>query len=126
MSLSTSFLGLTLKSPVLVASGPASHDVNQIALAQGKEAGASVLKTVCSKKYDRMRFWPRPRYKLLDWDKQIAGRSRAFSLYSYEQGYSGTIEDYWDFIRKSKERATIPIIGSIFADDAKDWEELAT
>lgn len=126
MSLHTSFIGLELTSPLFVASGPASHDVNQIALAQEKGAGASVLKTVCSKKYDHMRFWPRPRYKLLDWDRQIDGRSRSFSLYSYEQGYSGTLEDYWEFIRKSKERARIPIIGSIFADEAKDWEELAS
>ncbi|MEK7249374.1 MAG: hypothetical protein AAB209_03020 [Bacteroidota bacterium] len=125
MSLATTFVGIKLNSPVLVASGPASHDVNQIALAGEKGAGASVLKTVCSEKYYHMRFWPRPRYKLLDWDKQIAGRSHSFSLYSYEQGYSGTLEDYWEFIRKCKERAKVPIIGSIFADDAKDWEELA-
>ncbi|HEX9655551.1 MAG TPA: hypothetical protein VGB89_01395 [Bacteroidota bacterium] len=125
MSLATSFVGLKLNSPVLVASGPASHDVNQITLAEENGAGASVLKTVCSEKYAHMRFWPRPRYKLLDWDKQIAGRSHSFSLYSYEQGYSGTLDDYWQFIRTCKQRANVPVIGSIFADEAKDWEELA-
>jgi dihydroorotate dehydrogenase (fumarate) len=72
-----------------------------------------------------MRSWPRPRYKLLDWDKQIEGRSKMFSLYSYEQGYSGTLDDYWEFIQVSKEHATIPVIGSIFADEAKDWIEMA-
>ncbi len=126
MSLTTSFIGLTLNSPVLVASGPASHDVNQVLLAEEKGAGASVLKTACSDKYEHMRFWPRPRYKLLDWDKQIEGRSRSFSLYSYEQAYSGTLEDYWQFIRVCKQRAKAPVIGSVFADDAKDWEDLAT
>jgi dihydroorotate dehydrogenase (fumarate) len=125
MSLVTQFLGLTLQSPVLVASGPASHDVNQVELAEEQKAGGVVLKTACSDKYEFMRSWPRPRYKLLDWDKQIAGRSKAFSLYSYEQGYSGTLEDYWEFIRVSKKHATIPIIGSIFADDARDWEAMA-
>jgi len=125
MSLITKFLGLTLQSPVFVASGPASHDVNQIQLAQEQKAGAVVLKTACSDKYEHMRSWPRPRYKLLDWDKQIAGRSKTFSLYSYEQGYSGTLEDYWEFIRVCKKHATIPIIGSIFADDARDWQEMA-
>lgn len=125
MSLATAFIGLRLSSPVVVASGPASHDVNQIALAEKHGAGAVVLKTVCSKKYDHMRFWPRPRYKLLDWDRHIGGRSQSFSLYSYEQGYSGTVDEYWEFIRKCKERARAPIIGSIFADEAKHWEELA-
>jgi len=125
MSLTTSFVGFTLQSPVMVASGPASHDVNQIRLAEEQKAGAIVLKTACSDKYEHMRYWPRPRYKLLDWDKQIAGRSKMFSLYSYEQGYSGTLDDYWNFIKTCKEHATIPIIGSIFADEAKDWAQMA-
>ena len=125
MSLTTSFLGHTLQSPVMVASGPASHDVNQIRLAEEQHAGAVVLKTACSDKYEHMRYWPRPRYKLLDWDKQIAGRSKMFSLYSYEQGYSGTLDDYWEFIKVCKRHAKIPIIGSIFADQAKDWEQMA-
>lgn len=123
--LETDFLGFRLRSPLVVASGPASHDVNQVALAEQQGAGAVVLKTACSDKYEHMRFWPRPRYKLLDWDKQIAGRSKQFTLYSYEQGYSGTLRDYWAFIRACKERVTIPVVGSIFADAAKDWEDLA-
>src|SRR3972149_3407027 len=118
MSLTTSFLGLTLQSPVMVASGPASHDVNQVRLAEEQHAGAVVLKTACSDKYEHMRFWPRPRYKLLDWDKQMDGRSKVFSLYSYEQGYSGTLEVYCIFIRVSKAHAKVPLIASIFADDA--------
>jgi len=125
MSLTTSFVGLTLQSPVIVASGPASHDVNQIRLAQEQKAGAVVLKTACSDKFIHMRSWPRPRYKLLDWDKQIAGRSKAFSLYAYEQGYSGTLEDYWQFIKVCKDHASIPIIGSVFADEAHEWQEMA-
>lgn len=124
-SLSTSFVGFSMRNPLIVASGPASHDVNQIQLAEEKGIGAVVLKTACSDKYEHMRFWPRPRYKLLDWDKQMEGRSKQFTLYSYEQGYSGTLEDYWGFIRSSKERATVPVIASIFADAAEDWADLA-
>ena len=123
--LSTSFLGFDLKSPLIVASGPASHDVKQVRLAEENGFGAIVLKTVCSEKYDHMRYWPRPRYKLLDWDKQIGGRSRQFTLYSYEQGYSGTLNDYWEFIRISKAKTKIPIIGSAFADIPEDWVNLA-
>ena len=124
-ALTTSFVGMRLQSPMIVASGPASHDVNQVQLAQERGIGAIVLKTVCSDKFAHMRDWPRPRYKLLDWDKQIDGRSKSFSLYSYEQGYSGTLDDYWEFIRVCKHHARVPIIGSIFADVAKDWADLA-
>lgn len=125
MSLATSFVGMQLQSPVMVASGPASHDVNQLRRAEEQKAGAIVLKTACSDTYAHMRFWPRPRYKLLDWDKQIAGRSKNFSLYSYEQGYSGTLDDYWEFIKESRKHSHIPIIGSIFAGDPGEWEALA-
>ena len=124
-SLKTSFAGFTLRNPLIVASGPASHDVNQIELAEKQGIGAVVLKTACSDKYEHMRFWPRPRYKLLDWDKQMEGRSKQFTLYSYEQGYSGTLQDYWEFIAACKERAKVPIIASIFADAAEDWADLA-
>jgi len=125
MALNTTFAGLTLRSPVLVGSGPASHDVNQIKLAEENGAGAVVLKTACSDAYAYMRSWPRPRYKLLDWDKQIAGRSKNFSLYSYEQGYSGSLDDYWEFIRVCKKHTVMPVIGSIFAGEAEDWGHMA-
>lgn len=125
MTLATSFSGMTLASPVMIASGPASHDVNQIALAEAQGAGAVVLKTVCSDKFAVMRRWPRPRYKLLDWDRHIGGRSKRFTLFSFEQGYSGTLEDYWTFIRECKAHAHVPIIGSAFADAADDWASLA-
>jgi len=125
MSLRTSFLGLDMQSPVMVASGPASHDVNQVRSAEEQGAGAVVLKTACSDRYAEMRSWPRPRYKLLDWDRQIRGRSKSFSLYSYEQGYSGTLADYWEFIRVAKSRSSIPVIGSIFAGAPGEWEEMA-
>ena len=120
--LRASFMGLELRSPLIVASGPASHDVKQVRLAEEKGFGTVVLKTVCSEKYDHMRYWPRPRYKLLDWDKQIGGRSRQFTLYSYEQGYSGTLKDYWEFISICKAKSKIPIVGSAFADVPEDWE----
>ncbi len=123
--LATSFAGLQLRSPLIVASGPASHDVKQVKVAEAMGASAVVLKTVCSEKYEHMRRWPRPRYKLLDWDRQIEGRSTKFTLYSYEQGYSGTLQDYWDFIKVSKANVKIPIIGSAFADVVDDWIDLA-
>ncbi len=126
MSLTTPFLKTELSSPVMIASGPASHDVNQIAIAEEHGAGAVVLKTVCSDKFAYMRQWPRPRYKMLDWDKQIAGRSKQFTLFAFEQGYSGTLEDYWTFIEQAKARARVPIIGSAFADSAEDWAFLAS
>jgi dihydroorotate dehydrogenase (fumarate) len=125
MSLTTSFIGKTLNAPVMIASGPASHDVNQIALAEEQGIGAVVLKTVCSDKFAYMRQWPRPRYKLLDWDKQIGGRSKQFTLFAFEQGYSGTLDDYWRFIEACKAHAHVPIIGSAFADSPDDWAALA-
>jgi dihydroorotate dehydrogenase (fumarate) len=88
-------------------------------------AGGVVLKTVVSDKFEHMRYWPRPRYKLLDWDKKMFGKSKYFTLYSYEQGYSGSVDDYMEFVRISKEISDMMIIGSAFADSPDDWIELA-
>jgi dihydroorotate dehydrogenase (fumarate) len=120
-TLEVEFLGYHLKSPVLVASGPASHDVKQIKIAEQMGAGGAVLKTVVPDKFDYMRYWPRPRYKLIDWDKKMNGNSKYFTLYSYEQAYSGTVKDYFDFVEISKKTSNIMIIGSAFADEPDDW-----
>lgn len=124
-SLEVEFLGYRVKSPIFVASGPASHDVKQIPVAQEMGAGGVVLKTVVPDKFDYMRYWPRPRYKLIDWDKKMDGKSQYFTLYSYEQAYSGSVEDYFNFVRISKSVSDIMIIGSVFADDPVDWISLA-
>lgn len=124
-TLEVNFLGYRVKSPIFVASGPASHDVKQIPIAQEMGAGGVVLKTVVSDKFDYMRYWPRPRYKLIDWDKKMDGKSQYFTMYSYEQAYSGSVEDYFNFVKISKSISNIMIIGSAFADEPKDWIYLA-
>jgi len=124
-TLEVEFLGYRLKSPIFVASGPASHDVKQIPIAEQMGAGGVVLKTVVPDKFNYMRYWPRPRYKLIDWDKKMGGKSRYFTLYSYEQAYSGTVKDYFDFVEISKKTSNIMIIGSAFADEVDDWVYLA-
>ncbi len=124
-TLEVKFLGYRVVSPIFVASGPASHDVKQIPIAERMGAGGVVLKTAVSDKFDYMRYWPRPRYKLIDWDKKMDGKSQYFTLYSYEQAYSGTVDDYFEFVRISKSVSKIMIIGSIFANEPKDWIYLA-
>lgn len=124
-TLEVEFLGYRVKSPIFVASGPASHDVKQIPIAQEMGAGGVVLKTVVSDKFDYMRYWPRPRYKLIDWDKKMNGKSQYFTLYSYEQAYSGSVDDYFNFVKISKSISDIMIIGSAFADEPSDWIYLA-
>lgn len=124
-TLEVEFLGYRVKSPIFVASGPASHDVKQIPIAQEMGAGGVVLKTVVPDKFDYMRYWPRPRYKLIDWDKKMDGKSQYFTLYSYEQAYSGSVDDYFNFVKISKSISDIMIIGSAFADEPDDWIYLA-
>ncbi len=124
-TLEVEFLGYRVKSPIFVASGPASHDVKQIPIAQEMGAGGVVLKTVVPDKFDYMRYWPRPRYKLIDWDKKMDGKSQYFTLYSYEQAYSGSVDDYFNFVKISKSISDMMIIGSAFADEPADWIYLA-
>lgn len=125
MSLRTDFAGLHLRSPILVASGPASHAPEQAARAEAVGAGGVILKTAVSDTYEPMRRWPRPRYKLLDWDGRAAGDSRGFTFYSYEQGFSGDLSEYAELIRGCKSACGIPVIASIFAGPPDEWTEMA-
>ena len=122
--LTVQFAGLKLRSPIIVASGPCSHEPCQIELAMSHGAGAVVLKTVVSDAYAYMRRWPRPRYKLLDWDGKVGG-SKFFTLYSFEQGFPNTPHEYAKLIRAGKRLASIPIIASVFAKEPAEWVELA-
>jgi dihydroorotate dehydrogenase/ferredoxin len=125
MSLETLFAGLRLRSPVIVASGPASHLPGQAVGAEACGAGAVVLQTAVSDTFETMRRWPRPRYRLLDWDGRAAGKSRQFTFYSYEQGYHGDLGDYAELIRACKRDCGVPIIASIFAGPPQEWADMA-
>lgn len=115
--LSTTYLGLDLRSPLVVSSNPLSHKVDNIAEMEDVGAGAVVLFSL--------------------FEEQIRGEaervSKLDSMASAEiAGYFPDLRDYavgpdkyLDIIHKAKERVSIPIIGSLNGVTPEGWIEYA-
>lgn len=115
--LSTTYLGLDLRSPLVVSSNPLSHKVDNIAEMEDAGAGAVVLFSL--------------------FEEQIRGEaervSKLDSMASAEiAGYFPDLRDYavgpdkyLDIIHKAKERVSIPIIGSLNGVTPEGWIEYA-
>ncbi len=120
MNLTTSYLGLTLKSPIIVSSSTLTGNVESIKHCAKAGAGAVVLKSI--------------------FEEQIVSEIRREEGYSEEAIYDaypeaqeylntfmrGTeIEIYEKLIRESKEVVDIPIIASINCSDKGEWISIA-
>lgn len=115
--LSVSFGGLTFKNPLILAPGPFSDDLKWISRFVEAGVGGVVLKSAVPESLAHMRRWVRPRYRL------PFGPDGNFVLYSFEQAFRGSIDEYLKLIRDAKGLG-VPIIASFFALDMDDWLEL--
>lgn len=123
-ALQVNFAGIEFKNPVLVAPGPPSSSIDNVRRAVEAGCGGVIVKTVVSDSLAKMRIQPRPRFHLLDWDKKL-GTSKTFTLYSVDQGFPGTIEDYKQMLQELAKKFNVPIIGSIMATTPEEWAILA-
>jgi dihydroorotate dehydrogenase (fumarate) len=114
IKLETSYLGLTLKSPLIVASSGLTNSVEKIRKFEELGAGAVVLKSL--------------------FEEQInyeAGMLLENGLYpeahDYITGYSKThsVEEYLKLIEEAKKAVTIPVIASINCMSANEWVTFA-
>ena len=115
--LSVRFGGLTFKNPLILAPGPFSDDLKWISRFVEAGVGGVVLKSAVPESLAHMRRWVRPRYRL------PFGPDGNFVLYSFEQAFRGSIDEYLKLIRDAKGLG-VPIIASFFALDMDDWLEL--
>lgn len=115
--LSVGFGELTFKNPLILAPGPFSDDLRWISRFAEAGVGGVVLKSAVPESLAYMRRWVRPRYKL------PFGPEGNFVLYSFEQAFRGSIDEYFKLIRGAKELG-VPVIASFFALDLNEWLEL--
>lgn len=110
MNLTTKYLGLTLKNPLIVSSSGLTSSIEKLRAAAAAGAGAVVLKSIFEEQLT-----------------QKAGSLEAYTDYpeaaDYLRGYvaSGAMDDYLTLIRKAKAELTIPIIASINCSTSGDW-----
>lgn len=116
MKLSTNYMGLTLRNPLIVSSSSLTNSVEKIKKIEQAGAGAVVLKSL--------------------FEEQIAYESHQLSqsmeseypeAYDYIKGYTRDhgVADYVSLVRDAKKSVSIPIIASIHCYSAQEWVSLA-
>lgn len=113
--LSTSFLGMTLRSPIIVGSSSLTGTAKGVALAERHGAGAVVLKSVYEEQI------------LFDAEREASKGGVVYgqeSIEDYVAYYERkhTVDSFIRTIRESKEQTSIPIIASVNAISTREWQ----
>src|SRR4026209_153114 len=108
MTLSTSYLGLALKNPIIASSSPLSHSVDSIRRLEDAGAAAVVMYSL---------FEEQITFDSLYLDHYLTSGTDSFaeslSYFPEMQSYNVWPDDYMNLIRQAKEAVDIPIIGSL-------------
>jgi dihydroorotate dehydrogenase (fumarate) len=120
IDLSTTYLGLKLKSPLVVSASPLSRDVDGICRLEDAGASAVVLYSL---------FEEQLRQEEADLDYHMAAGTESFaeSLTYFPQAsefHTGP-EGYLNHIRKAKASSRIPIIASLNGSTLGGWTKFA-
>lgn len=120
VDLATNYLGLRLRSPLVVSASPLSRDLESVCHMEEAGASAVVLYSL---------FEEQLRQEELDLDYHLAAGTESFaeSLTYFpnpSEFYSGP-EGYLDHIRKAKAATRIPIIASLNGSTLGGWTKFA-
>ena len=119
-SLESSYAGLKLRSPVVVASSGASEKVEQMKIAEAQGAGAIVMKSLFEKEITRVA--PTPRFTIL---RHNLKQHKTFTLYSYEQASIWGPDRYAQEVERARREIGIPVIPSINCSTDDGWASYA-
>ncbi|MDR2010701.1 MAG: dihydroorotate dehydrogenase-like protein [Bacteroidales bacterium] len=115
-NLRTNYLGLNLKSPVILGSSGLSKKIDNLKIAEKNGVGAIVLKSLFEEQIN------------YESDKTISQNLIDFhSANDYILNYSklNSLNEYADFIKRAKDAVSIPIIASINCSHNIEWGDFA-
>jgi dihydroorotate dehydrogenase (fumarate) len=120
MDLTTNYLGLNLKSPIVPSAGPLSEKISNIREMEDAGAGAVVLYSIFEEQIEHEQFE-------LDYLTSVYTESyaEATSYFPEPFNFKAGPEEYLDLIRKAKESVNIPIIASLNGKSLGGWTEYA-
>ena len=120
IDLSTTYLGLQLKNPLVVSASPLSEDLDKIRLMEDAGASAVVLHSLFEEQINLEN-------QVLDQYLSAGTESFAESLTYFPDmtGYNLGPEGYLEHIRKAKAAVKIPIIASLNGVSTGGWIEYA-
>lgn len=118
--LSTKYMGLNLRSPLVVSANPLSQRVDNIVAMEDAGAGAVVMFSL----FEEQIRLETERFEQIE---QMTSNTSAESSYFFPDmhDYAVGTAKYLDIIRKAKERVDIPIIGSLNGITPEGWIEYA-
>ncbi len=120
MSLSTNYLGLVLKNPIVASSSPLSHTVDSIQRLEDAGASAVVMYSL---------FEEQITFDSLYVDYYLRNNTNSFaeslSYFPEMESYNVWPDEYLNLIRRAKESVDIPIIGSLNGVSIGGWTNYA-
>jgi dihydroorotate dehydrogenase (fumarate) len=120
MDLSTTYLGLNLRNPIVPSAGPLSTDIDNIKAMEDAGAGAVVLYSLFEEEieHDALEL---NHYTHANTDSFPEAQS--FFPIPYDIKIGG--EEYLNHVRKAKESVNIPVIGSLNGKKLGGWVDYA-
>ncbi len=121
MSLSTNYLGLVLKNPIVASSSPLSHTVDSIQRIEDAGASAVVMYSL---------FEEQITFESLYVDHYLRNSTNSFAeslnYFPEMDQYNVWPDEYLNLIRRAKESVDIPIIGSLNGVSIGGWTNYAS
>ncbi len=115
--LSTDYMGLRLKNPIIVGSCSLTGTVDTILQLEKSGAGAIVLKSIFEEEI--MQSVEDPKQK--DCNTKPGVKKEMSEAYKYNQRHSDKATEYLQFIKEVKKNITIPVIASINCRTNGEW-----
>lgn len=119
MDLSTSYLGTTLRTPLVVSASPISERIENIKRAEDAGAAAVVLYSLFEEQLQRGSH----EIRYISDETALVAEDR--NLFPRRSHYNLGPEGYLEHIRKAKEAVSIPIIASLNGTSIGGWAEYA-
>jgi dihydroorotate dehydrogenase (fumarate) len=120
MNLTTSYLGLQLKNPIIPSAGPISQDISNIKLMEDSGAAGVVLYSLFEEQIVHEEL-DLHHYTTANTDSNPEGLSYFPEAFDFKVGVDG----YLEHIRKAKEAVSIPVIASLNGSSAGGWIEFS-
>lgn len=121
MNLTTNYLGMLLKNPIVASSSPLSHSVDSIRRLEDAGAAAVVMYSLFEEQIGFDSYY-------LDYHltQGIDSYAESISYFPDMQSYNVGPDEYLNLIRRAKEAVSIPIIGSLNGASVGGWTDYAT
>lgn len=120
MDLSTNYLGLQLKNPIVPSAGPLSEDISKIKLMEDAGAAAVVLYSLFEEQIENESLE-------LNYYTTVHNESyaEATSYFPEPFGFKTGPDEYLEHIRKAKQSVDIPVIASLNGKSPGGWVDYA-